>query len=79
MASLLASRSQDRRATASEPQGQERQPKVGNSRISLFTPGARTAWHIHPLGQTIFVTEPVVSPATDYRLRTRRPISRSCG
>jgi quercetin dioxygenase-like cupin family protein len=22
-----------------------------------FTPGARTAWHIHPFGQTIFVTE----------------------
>ena len=22
-----------------------------------FTPGARTAWHTHPVGQTIFVTE----------------------
>jgi quercetin dioxygenase-like cupin family protein len=22
-----------------------------------FTPGARTAWHAHPFGQTIFVTE----------------------
>jgi quercetin dioxygenase-like cupin family protein len=22
-----------------------------------FTPGARTAWHAHPLGQTIYVTE----------------------
>ena len=22
-----------------------------------FTPGARTAWHIHPHGQTIYVTE----------------------
>jgi quercetin dioxygenase-like cupin family protein len=22
-----------------------------------FTPGARTAWHIHPYGQTIYVTE----------------------
>jgi quercetin dioxygenase-like cupin family protein len=22
-----------------------------------FTPGARTAWHTHPLGQTIFVSE----------------------
>jgi quercetin dioxygenase-like cupin family protein len=22
-----------------------------------FTPGARTAWHTHPLGQTIYVTE----------------------
>ena len=24
-----------------------------------FTPGARTHWHTHPLGQTIFVTEGV--------------------
>jgi quercetin dioxygenase-like cupin family protein len=24
-----------------------------------FTPGARTGWHTHPLGQTIFVTEGV--------------------
>jgi quercetin dioxygenase-like cupin family protein len=24
-----------------------------------FTPGARTAWHTHPLGQAIFVTEGV--------------------
>ena len=24
-----------------------------------FTPGARTAWHTHPLGQVIFVTEGV--------------------
>jgi len=24
-----------------------------------FTPGARTAWHTHPLGQTIFVSEGV--------------------
>jgi quercetin dioxygenase-like cupin family protein len=22
-----------------------------------FTPGARTAWHTHPFGQTIYVTE----------------------
>jgi quercetin dioxygenase-like cupin family protein len=33
----------------------------GPSRVSSamvhFTPGARTAWHTHPLGQTIFVTE----------------------
>jgi quercetin dioxygenase-like cupin family protein len=24
-----------------------------------FTPGARTAWHVHPKGQTIYVTEGV--------------------
>ena len=33
----------------------------GHSRLSAssvhFTPGARTAWHKHPNGQTIFVTE----------------------
>lgn len=35
----------------------------GHSRLSAssvhFTPGARTAWHKHPNGQTIFVTEGV--------------------
>ena len=39
-------------ATASEP-----------SRLQAvsvhFTPGARTAWHSHPLGQTLYVTEGV--------------------
>ena len=34
---------------------------VGGSRLAAsnvhFTPGARTAWHTHPHGQTIFVTE----------------------
>jgi quercetin dioxygenase-like cupin family protein len=33
----------------------------GGSRVSVssvhFTPGARTAWHTHPHGQTIWVTE----------------------
>jgi quercetin dioxygenase-like cupin family protein len=35
----------------------------GRSRLTAssvhFTPGARTAWHTHPNGQTIFVTEGV--------------------
>lgn len=35
----------------------------GPSRIAAnsvhFTPGAHTAWHTHPLGQTIYVTEGV--------------------
>jgi len=35
----------------------------GSSRLSAssvhFTPGARTAWHAHPNGQTIFVLEGV--------------------
>ena len=37
-------------------------PSAG-SRLSAsnvhFTPGARTAWHTHPNGQTIYVTEGV--------------------
>ena len=36
---------------------------AGSSRVSAscvhFTPGARTAWHRHPNGQTIYVTEGV--------------------
>ncbi len=36
---------------------------TGSSRIAAacvhFTPGARTAWHTHPYGQTIWVTEGV--------------------
>ena len=36
---------------------------AGSSRLNAssvhFTPGARTAWHTHPNGQTIFVTEGV--------------------
>ena len=35
----------------------------GGSRVSAsnvhFTPGARTAWHTHPHGQTVWVTEGV--------------------
>ena len=35
----------------------------GASRLSAssvhFTPGARTAWHAHPYGQTLYVTEGV--------------------
>src|SRR3954451_15717994 len=35
----------------------------GSSRVSAssvhFTPGARTAWHTHPNGQTIYVVEGV--------------------
>lgn len=28
-----------------------------------FTPGARTAWHVHPNGQTIYVTGGVGGPS----------------
>ena len=34
------------------------QSRVNASSVH-FTPGARTAWHIHPRGQTIYVTEGV--------------------
>jgi quercetin dioxygenase-like cupin family protein len=37
-------------ATPSEPS------RLGAASVH-FTPGARTAWHTHPLGQTIYVTE----------------------
>ena len=34
-------------------------PSRVQANLVHFTPGARTAWHTHPLGQTIFVTEGV--------------------
>ena len=37
-------------ATASEPS------RVAAASVH-FTPGARTAWHTHPFGQTLYVTE----------------------
>jgi quercetin dioxygenase-like cupin family protein len=32
-------------------------PSTIAAAIVHFTPGARTAWHTHPVGQTIYVTE----------------------
>ncbi len=34
-------------------------PSRSQGGLVHFTPGARTAWHTHPLGQTIYVTEGV--------------------
>jgi quercetin dioxygenase-like cupin family protein len=34
-------------------------PNRAQTNLVHFTPGARTAWHTHPLGQTIHVTEGV--------------------
>jgi quercetin dioxygenase-like cupin family protein len=34
-----------------------RAPARVQANLVHFTPGARTAWHTHPLGQTIYVTE----------------------
>jgi quercetin dioxygenase-like cupin family protein len=32
-------------------------PNRAQTNLVHFTPGARTAWHTHPLGQTIYITE----------------------
>lgn len=32
-------------------------PARAQANLVRFTPGARTAWHTHPLGQTIYVSE----------------------
>ena len=39
--------------TVAEPSGASR---IASANVH-FTPGARTAWHTHPNGQTIYVTE----------------------
>jgi quercetin dioxygenase-like cupin family protein len=41
--------------TLAEPEPPARAAAV----VVSFAPGARTAWHTHPFGQTIFVTEGV--------------------
>ena len=37
-----------------------------------FTPGARTAWHTHPNGQTIFVLEGIGRAGSAAAARSRR-------
>jgi len=34
-----------------------RRPRASAARSCISKPGARTAWHSHPLGQTLIVTE----------------------
>jgi quercetin dioxygenase-like cupin family protein len=51
---------------------------AGGSRLSAssvhFTPGARTAWHTHPKGQTIFVLEGIgLCQRRDAPVETIRP------
>ena len=50
---------------------------LGASRLNAssvhFTPGARTAWHTHPNGQTIYVTEGGRSRATSRRADRGHP------
>jgi len=40
-------------------QFQREEPARVSGAIVHFAPGARTAWHVHPLGQTLIVTEGV--------------------
>jgi hypothetical protein len=37
--------------------GRRSRPARVQADLVHFSPGARTAWHMHPLGQTIYVTE----------------------
>ena len=43
--------------------------RMGGS-VVTFTPGARTAWHAHPVGQTLFVS--AASAASASRARSRK-------
>jgi quercetin dioxygenase-like cupin family protein len=40
-----------------DPQFQSAPPARAGAGKVTFEPGARTAWHIHPLGQTLIVTD----------------------
>ncbi len=40
-----------------DPIAIEREPSRIRVSAVHFTPGARTAWHVHTLGQTLYVTE----------------------
>jgi quercetin dioxygenase-like cupin family protein len=44
--------------------------RVGAASVH-FTPGARTAWHTHPFGQNIYVTEGVGASASAAARRSR--------
>lgn len=46
------------RVTISGQFQREAPSRVGGA-VVRFEPGARTAWHVHPLGQTLIVTEGV--------------------
>ena len=39
-----------------DPLLQAKEPSRVNAASVTFEPGARTAWHTHPLGQTLIVT-----------------------
>ena len=39
-----------------DPQFQAHEPARASAACVTFEPGARTAWHTHPLGQTLIIT-----------------------
>lgn len=50
----------------------DEQSAVGCAHVR-FTPGARTAWHTHPKGQTLYVTDGIGLVATRAGVREIRP------
>lgn len=50
----------------------DEQSAVGCAHVR-FTPGARTAWHTHPKGQTLYVTDGIGRVATRDGVREIRP------
>jgi quercetin dioxygenase-like cupin family protein len=57
-----------------DPVAEPAEPARTAAALVHFTPGARTAWHTHPFGQTIYVTEGVGLCQRDGgRVETIRP------
>lgn len=50
----------------------DEQSAVGAAHVR-FTPGARTAWHTHPMGQTLYVTDGIGLIGTRDGVREFRP------
>ena len=47
-----------------DPQFPVKEPARAAGNTVTFEPGARTAWHTHPLGQALIVTAGVVGPSS---------------
>ena len=50
----------------------DEQTAIGSAHVR-FAPGARTAWHTHPLGQTLYVTDGIGLVATRSGVQEIRP------
>ena len=67
-----------RRGLHRRGRGPRRQARALSANSVHFTPGARTAWHTHPNGQTIFVTEGIgLASAAAGRSRSSAPATAS--